>query len=43
LCWSPAGGPAAEEQAETLQAEPTVLIQPALAEDPLVIRRLYTP
>lgn len=43
LAWSPAGGPPAEHLAETLQAEPTVLIQPALAEDPLVIQRLYTP
>jgi hypothetical protein len=43
LSWSPSDGPAAEQRAETLLSEPTVLIQPALAEDPRVIHRLYTP
>ncbi len=34
---------AVADLAETLVAEPQVLIQPGLKEDPIVVRRLYTP
>jgi hypothetical protein len=34
---------AADDLAETLLAEPQVMIQPALREDPIFIRRLYKP
>ncbi len=45
LVWQPAGAVAgpAEELAETLAAEPVVLIQPPLSEDPRVAERLYRP
>jgi hypothetical protein len=43
LVWRPDGHPPAQDLAEALVAEPTVLINPASAEDPRVIRHLYQP
>jgi len=44
LCWrEKMDGARVAEAAETLVAEPQVLIQPGLTEDPIFIRRLYKP
>jgi hypothetical protein len=43
LVWRPDGTPPAPALAEALAADPVVLINPALAEDPRVLRNLYGP
>jgi len=44
LCWREKLDPVAvEDLAESLVAEPQVLIQPGLREDPIFVRRLYKP
>jgi hypothetical protein len=44
VCWrEKLDGVPVEDLAETLVAEPQVLIQPALPENPIYIRRLYRP
>jgi hypothetical protein len=44
LCWrEKLAAAAVEDLAETLVAEPQVMIQPGLKEDPIFIRRLYKP
>ncbi len=43
LAWTKPGQSAPEAQAEALQMEPVLLINPGLQEDPAVMQRLYLP